>query len=187
MYIYYVVTMKEEPAISISGPVPIQSPLIYNPCRREEAWRYLSYALIHIGCPRSSQGSGSGQGKGRRYRIFHVTFNVLTQLVLGLPLELVHSWRVLVVYVAGILAGSLAVSVTDPQVYLAGASGGVYALIAAHVANLVVNWNEMEFAVCRLLVIVVLVATDVGVALYNRYALDKQDKVLPSHLIRSGQ
>ena len=34
--------------------------------------------------------------------------------------------------------GSLAVSVTDPTVYLAGASGGVYALIAAHVANLVV-------------------------------------------------
>lgn len=32
-------------------------------------------------------------------------------------------------------AGSLGTSVFDPEVYLVGASGGVYALLAAHVAN----------------------------------------------------
>lgn len=46
-YVYYVIDMKS--GISISGPVPTQSPLIYNPCRREEAWRYVSYMFIHIG------------------------------------------------------------------------------------------------------------------------------------------
>lgn len=148
IYIYYVVEMKS--GVSVSGPVPTQSPLIYNPYRRREAWRFGSYALIHIG-------------------IYHILFNSLAQLVLGIPLELVHQWRVIIVYIMGIIAGSLAVSVTDPLVFLAGASGGVYALIAAHLANLVVNWAEMEFAICRLIFVVAMVSIDVAVALYNRY------------------
>ena len=41
------------------------------------------------------------------YSIYHILFNVLTQLVLGLPLELVHKfWRVTIVYMAGVLAGA---------------------------------------------------------------------------------
>ena len=39
--------------------------------RRVEAWRYVSYSLVHSG-------------------LFHVTFNILIQLVLGIPLEMVH-------------------------------------------------------------------------------------------------
>jgi rhomboid-related protein 1/2/3 len=83
------------------------------------------------------------------------------------------------------------VSVVDGSVYLAGASGGVYALIAAHCANLVVvcldlynftwihvqNWAEMEFAICRLVFFVLLIGSDVGVALYNRYNNVGDDKV----------
>ena len=53
------------------GPVPYCSHLIYNPSRRVEAWRYISYSLVHSG-------------------LFHVTFNILIQLVLGIPLEMVH-------------------------------------------------------------------------------------------------
>ena len=69
---------------------------------------------------------------------WHLIFNLLVQLVVGLPLEMVHgSCRVLTVYMAGVLAGSLGTSVCDAgrQVYLVGASGGVYALLAAHIAN----------------------------------------------------
>ena len=70
--------------------------------------------------------------------------------MLGTPLEMVHRWwRILLIYLSGVLAGSLAVSITDPTVYLAGASGGVYALITAHLANVVANWSEMEFAPLR--------------------------------------
>lgn len=58
--------------------------------------------------------------------------------MLGIPLEMVHHWwRVLLVYLAGVLAGSLATSVSDPAIYLAGASGGVYAIMAAHVATII--------------------------------------------------
>ena len=43
---------------------------------------------------------------------------------------------------SGVLAGSLGTSLTDSSTYLAGASGGVYALIAAHLATLLLNWSE---------------------------------------------
>ena len=39
-------------------------------------------------------------------------------------------------------SGSLGTSTLDPNVFLAGASGGVYALIAAHLATLILNWRE---------------------------------------------
>lgn len=64
--------------------------------------------------------------------------NLLVQILLGIPLEMVHKWwRVLVVYLAGVLAGSVATSVVDPTVKLAGASGGVYSLVTAHVASII--------------------------------------------------
>ena len=31
---------------------------------------------------------------------------------------------------------------TDPNTYVAGASGGVYSLIAAHLATVLINWSE---------------------------------------------
>jgi len=89
-----------------------------------QVWRYLTYSLVH--------GSKS-----------HVIINATFELVVGLPLEMTNGlWRVALVYFSGVLAGSLASSSFEPKVYLAGASGGVYALIAAHLASLVLNWEE---------------------------------------------
>ncbi|KAL0818525.1 hypothetical protein ABMA28_008968 [Loxostege sticticalis] len=102
--------------------------------------------------------------------VVHLLVNLLVQLFLGVPLEMVHRWwRVTLVYLAGVAAGSLATSLTDPKVYLAGASGGVYALIAAHIATIIMNWAEMEFAIIQLLVFLLLAAVDVGTAVYDRY------------------
>jgi rhomboid-related protein 1/2/3 len=117
-------------------------------------------------------------------RWVHLMFNLLVQLLVGLPLEMVHgSLRIGCVYMAGVLAGSLGTSVFDPDVYLVGASGGktkclgfkselessqpnesltdftlffpssigVYALLAAHLANVLLNYNNMEFGLIRLL------------------------------------
>ena len=39
-------------------------------------------------------------------------------------------------------SGSLATSVCDHSVFLAGASGGIYALITAHLATITLNWHE---------------------------------------------
>ena len=90
--------------------------------------------------------------------------------MLGLPLEMVHRWwRIMLIYLTGVLAGSLAVSIADPSVYLAGASGGVYALITAHLANVMFNWSEMEFPALRLIGFIIIAGVDTGVAVYYRY------------------
>lgn len=102
--------------------------------------------------------------------------NLFVQLAVGLPLELVHKlWRVMLVYFAGVLAGTLGTSIADPSVFLAGASGGVYALMAAHLANVIINWREMELAAVRLVFWLVIASIDFGSAVYYRYiAQDKR-------------
>ena len=128
--------------LTLNGPVFHCSRLIFDPDKRTEIWRYITYMLIHSG-------------------IFHAIFNILIQLVLGLPLEMVHGkkihiffkcfyflslflkgwWRVCIVYMSGVLAGSLWTSVLKPDKFLAGASGGVYALITAHLGTVIMNYR----------------------------------------------
>lgn len=104
------------------------TPLIYNPTRRREAWRFITYMFLH----------GNHQ---------HIIFNCLVQLCVGIPLEMsqpgwLGSLRVAGLYMSGVILGSLGASVVKPVKYLLGASGGVYALIFAHLATLILNWKE---------------------------------------------
>ncbi|KAF4517754.1 hypothetical protein B566_EDAN002959 [Ephemera danica] len=133
---------------------PLAVALIYNPYKRVEAWRFFTYMFVHVGA-------------------MHLIVNMLVLLMLGIPLEMVHHWwRVLIVYLAGVLAGSLGTSVTDPDVFLAGASGGVYAIMTAHLATIIMNWSEMSFAIWQLLVFLLLMVVDVGTAIYQRYVVN---------------
>lgn len=69
----------------------------------------------------------------------------MVQIMLGIPLEMVHrGWRVLLIYLAGVVAGSLGTSVSDPNVYLAGASGGVYAIMTAHIATIIMVRRHLK-------------------------------------------
>ena len=64
-------------------------------------------------------------------------------LLVGLSLEMTNSWwRVATVYSLGVVSGSLLSSVVPPDTFLAGASGGVYALASAHIATIILNWKE---------------------------------------------
>ncbi|XP_076661123.1 rhomboid-4 isoform X2 [Halictus rubicundus] len=154
LFLYDVIAHK---SLSVEGPAATL--FIYNPHKRFQAWRYLTYMFVHVG-------------------VFHLVVNLLVQVMLGIPLEMVHKWwRVLTIYIAGVVAGSLGTSVSDPRVYLAGASGGVYALITAHVATILMNWSQMEFAVLQLLVFLVVTSFDIGQAIYHRYVLDTNDQV----------
>lgn len=72
-------------------------------------------------------------------------------------------------YFAGVLSGSLGAAACDSRSYLAGASGGVYALLTAHAANVILNWNQMEFAWLRVTGLVVLTGADIAAAFYERY------------------
>lgn len=120
-----------------TGPVPSDSMFIYRPDRRHEIWRFVLYMVLHAGW-------------------FHLGFNVAVQLLFGLPLEMVHgSTRIACIYFSGVLAGSLGTSIFDPEVYLVGASGGVYALLAAHLANVLLNYHQMRYGVVRLAFILI--------------------------------
>ncbi|KAG8035493.1 hypothetical protein G9C98_006939 [Cotesia typhae] len=152
LYLYDVIVDK-----TLEGPA--SKLFIYDPHRRYEAWRYLTYMFVHAG-------------------VFHIVVNLLVQIMLGIPLEMVHKWwRVLIIYIAGVVAGSLGTSVSDPKVYLAGASGGVYALITAHVATIIMNWRQMEFAALQLCVFIIVTSVDVGQAIYKRYVLNTIDQI----------
>lgn len=138
---------------------PLATKLLFTPYRRFEAWRFITYMFVHVG-------------------VMHLVVNLLVQLLLGVPLEMVHRWwRVLIVYLAGVLAGSLGTSVTDPYVRLAGASGGVYAILLAHIATIIMNWSEMKWAIYQLAILLVLIFADVGTAIYDRYVLDRDQSV----------
>jgi len=126
--------------------------LAYCPTRKREMWRFLTYSLLHSSW-------------------WHLTFNLVVQAGLGVPLEMVHgSGRVATIYISGVLAGSLATSLLDPRVCLVGASGGVYSLLAAHLANLVLNFQAMQCGSLRLVALLAVASVEVGVAVYGRYA-----------------
>lgn len=100
-------------------PEYMKSPLVYHPGHRARAWRFLTYMFMHVG-------------------LEQLGFNALLQLMIGVPLEMVHGvLRISLLYLAGVLAGSLTVSITDMRAPLVGGSGGVYALCSAHLANVV--------------------------------------------------
>ncbi|KAM9313745.1 rhomboid-related protein 3 isoform 2-T2 [Pholidichthys leucotaenia] len=139
--------------LQVSSPSFLKSPLPYHPQLRAQAWRFLSYIFMHTG-------------------IEHLSLNMAMQLLVGVPLEMVHgALRIGLVYVCGVLAGSLAVSVTDMTAPVVGSSGGVYALVSAHLANVVMNWSGMkcQFKLFRMAMALVCMSVEFGRAVWLRF------------------
>ncbi|XP_006791766.1 rhomboid-related protein 2 [Neolamprologus brichardi] len=152
VFIYYAVWKPQKQWVTLDEGI-WNSPLTYKPESRNEAWRFISYMFVHAG-------------------VQHILGNLLMQLVVGIALELVHKgFEVGMVYLSGVLAGSLASSIFDPLSALVGASGGVYALLGGYFMNAVVNFREMIplIGVFRILFIVVFVGLDFGFAFYRRF------------------
>jgi len=161
--------------------------LIFDRDKRLEVWRYITYGLIH-----------------RDYE--HVFANLLLQLLVGLPLEMVHGApRISCIYGFGVLGGSLASFCFDPMYNLWGASGGVYSLIAAHLSTLILNWNEDSaiiikrarmnktahaidgklFRILQLVAVVTFALLDTGYAFYRRYSGQYSSVSYVAHLVGS--
>jgi len=49
-FVYYVVVLNSKGCVvDATNGVSLWSPMIYNPHRRYEAWRFLTYVVIHVG------------------------------------------------------------------------------------------------------------------------------------------
>ena len=60
-----------------------RSSLVYHPLKSKEVWRFLTYQFLHAD-------------------IYHLLFNLIMRLLIGVPLEMVHNWwRVGLIYLVG--------------------------------------------------------------------------------------
>jgi len=131
--------------------------------QRLEIWRYWTYQFFHVGWQ-------------------HCIFNSIVILLVGIPLERSHGHQCLFhVFQIGVIYGGLAIAVGNPNAIVVGASGGAYALLGVHVANVALNWNTMMSRWCRLLSLCSIIATDIFMSLLGA---DKTRKV--SHESHTG-
>ncbi|KAL4003217.1 Rhomboid family protein [Acanthocheilonema viteae] len=160
-FVYYMYGRSDNPftycaGCWIDGTI---GPFLFAPSLRYQAWRFFSYQFVHQG-------------------ILHLVPNVIFQIVIGIPLELVHKmWRIATIYLMAVCLGALLQYALDPSVYLIGCSAGVYALMGAHLSNLIVNWAEMPFRLVRLFIISAYIFTDAASTVYRRFQVDECDRV----------
>lgn len=143
-------------------------PLLFAPKLRAQVWRFFTYALLHAG-------------------VIHLLGNMCVQLLIGVGLEVVHKpWRIGPLYMMAVLTGALLQYTLDPKVYVVGASAGVYALLTAHLANVVINWAEMPGRWVRLALITIFLVFDIGTAIIRRFWSDDCDTVSHAAHIAGG-
>jgi len=118
---------------------------IHNECedlRWQFIWRAFTYQFTHVG-------------------LSHIATNVLMNLVLGVPLEEFHGTRRLsLMYNIGVFGGACCAIVSDVHSEIVGMSGGCYALLGMHMADLIMNWNQRKNRILKLLLLFTLVIYD---------------------------
>lgn len=114
-----------------------------------EPWRFFTYSFLHADA-------------------MHLISNMIIFLLVTPMLELGHdSIMPAVIYVVGCTLGGMLSGIVAPGVYLVGASGGCYALVLAHIANIIINGDIMDkkAMILRLVVLTPMV----GACLFDAY------------------
>ena len=60
------------------------------------------------------------------------------------------------------VVGSLASSLLDPSVCVVGASGGVYSLLAGHMAHLLLNYSAVQYGPARIVGLIAVASLEVS-------------------------
>ncbi|KAL9929296.1 serine protease rhomboid 6 isoform 2-T2 [Glossina fuscipes fuscipes] len=93
------------------------------------------------------------------------------QLLIGVCLEIEQGHlRVAIVYMAGVVSGSLATLYLLPQLSLMGASAGVYGMLMSHLPHLIKNFHYLTYRYLRLTCMVILFLSDVCFTTYHAIA-----------------
>lgn len=110
---------------------------------RHEAWRWLTYQFTHVG-------------------VTHVLMNAFLNVMLGVPLEGLHGpMRMALMFNVGVLGGACCNFIADGHTVVVGCSGGCYALIGIHFADLIMNWRQKKFRLPTMVLLLLLVGIDV--------------------------
>ncbi|XP_031730461.1 rhomboid-related protein 3 [Anarrhichthys ocellatus] len=143
VFMYYGLQL-DRLVLQVSSPSFLKSPLPYHPQLRAQAWRYLSYIFMHTGHFFFCDANDTRTS----------SFVCLAEACSSIP-----------------TTGSLAVSVTDMTAPVVGSSGGVYALVSAHLANVVMNWSGMkcQFKLFRMAMALVCMSVEFGRAVWLRF------------------
>lgn len=91
---------------------------------RNEIWRLISYSFVHNG-------------------ISHLLGNLLGILVLSVLLKrMQNNSIVILIYFITVVNSALSFHLTNPNMILIGASGGVYGLVGSNISNYVLNYDS---------------------------------------------
>lgn len=95
-----------------------------------EAYRWWTYSLLH-------------------WTPTHLYMNITMLILYGILLEYTNMvWRTFLIYQLAILGGAFGAGwylrIVPNNIYLVGASGGIYGLLAAQSGYLIINWPEMD-------------------------------------------
>ena len=104
--------------------------------RDGELWTFLTYAFLHAS-------------------VMHLVGNVSVLVLVGLPMEVLDGARIVGVWALAVAVGALFHGL-ETDVGLVGGSAGVYGLLAAHFANLTLNWTDMPYRWVYLAMIIAL-------------------------------
>ena len=136
---YFTYNLGDDPNVAL-----IKSPFIYRAkeCYYfKDTWRYFTYSFLHAD-------------------LAHILSNMIIFMLVTPLLELAHdSLRPMLVYFVGVFLGAVLSGIWSPGNYLVGASGGCYAVVLAHIANILLNCREMDkkWLTARLVVLAPLV------------------------------
>ncbi|XP_060528627.1 protein rhomboid [Cylas formicarius] len=100
--------------------------LIYDPNRPYEAWRFMTYMLIHDDWS-------------------HLTLNIVIQCIFASLLEKRQgAVRILALYILGGITGVLGAACLHPHLVI-GASAGGYSLLCSNLADIMLNYETISY------------------------------------------
>jgi len=113
--------------------------------RWQAIWRLLTYQFTHG-------------------HFTHIAMNTVVTLFTGIPLEGFHGTRrIIIVFESSIICGGLWHMAWRPHdTALVGMSAGCYALMAMHMADLIMNWAQNRYRFPRLFLLLFLIGLDVA-------------------------
>ncbi|XP_044754638.1 protein rhomboid [Coccinella septempunctata] len=141
----------------------IRKLLRFDPDKKYEIWRYLTYMLLHED-------------------VVHLTLNLFLQCTFAFFLETKQGrLKVAILYLAGGVTGVLGASCINPGI-LIGASAGVYSLLISLVADLYLNYENIKYKAYRGICISVLVLSDITFNLYHFWSREEPVISWEAHL-----